>query len=307
MIRAITVTNYLGNSIRLELANPEKSGFAVQSIAGLGSGKANINISEVATNDGGTFNSARVENRNIIISLKYLWIDSIEDTRQRSYKYFPVKKKCKLLFETDNRTAEIYGYVESNEPNIFSSNEGSEISIICPYPFFYSAGEDGIQTTIFSGIDPYFQFPFSNESLNDKLIKMGEIVFNNRKKMIYLGDAEIGVTITIHAIGPVKAFDIYNETTRQTMSINTAKLKKYFGESSKGLIAGDDVIICTVKGEKSITLLREGKFYNLLNCLEKNTDWIYLVKGENILSFNAYGDGLNLQFKIENHIVYEGI
>ena len=42
MIRAVTVTNYLGESKRFELAFPEESGFAVQSISGLGPSKADI-------------------------------------------------------------------------------------------------------------------------------------------------------------------------------------------------------------------------------------------------------------------------
>lgn len=136
MIRAITVTNYLGDSIRLELARPELSGFVVRSITGLGPGKANINMTEVATNDGSLFNSSRISSRNIVISLKYLWKDSIEDVRQLSYKYFPLKKKCSLVIETDNRKVEIEGYVESNDPNIFSSNEESDISIIAHFPSF---------------------------------------------------------------------------------------------------------------------------------------------------------------------------
>ena len=101
MIRAITVTNYLGDSIKLDLVRPEQSGFIVTSVTGLGSGKANINMTEVATNDGGLFNSSRLPSRNIVISLKYLWHDSIEDVRQLSYKYFPIKKKLTLLIETD--------------------------------------------------------------------------------------------------------------------------------------------------------------------------------------------------------------
>ena len=52
MIRAVTVTNYLGESKRFELAFPEESGFAVQSISGLGPSKADINTTEISTNDG---------------------------------------------------------------------------------------------------------------------------------------------------------------------------------------------------------------------------------------------------------------
>ena len=105
MIKSITVTNYLGDSIKLDLARPEESGFVVTSVTGLGSGKANINMTEVATNDGSLYNSSRLPSRNIVISLKYLWQSTIEDVRQLSYKYFPIKKKLTLLIETDNRQA----------------------------------------------------------------------------------------------------------------------------------------------------------------------------------------------------------
>ena len=164
MIKSITVTNYLGDSIKLELARPEESGFIVTSVTGLGAGKANINMTEVATNNGGLFNSSRLPSRNIVISLKFMFKETIEDMRQLSYKYFPIKKKLTLLVETDNRLAEIDGYVETNEPDIFSKEEGSDISIVCPNPFFYSAGEDGKNTTIFFGVEPMFEFPFSKSA-----------------------------------------------------------------------------------------------------------------------------------------------
>lgn len=304
MIRAITVTNYLGDSIKLDLARPEQSGFVVTSVTGLGSGKANINMTEVATNDGGLFNSSRLPSRNIVISLKYLWHDSIEDVRQLSYKYFPIKKKLTLLIETDNRQAEIDGYTETNEPTIFSKDEGSDISIVCPNPFFYSAGKDGINTTIFYGVEPLFEFPFSNESLYECLLEMGRIQNQTEKTIVYSGDAEIGVTITIHAIGEARNITIYNTGTREIMRIDTDKLKAFTGS---GIIPGDEIVICTVKGQKSITLLRNGKTTNILNCLDKNADWFQLAKGDNIFAYTVEEGRANLQFRIENRIVYEGV
>ena len=289
MIRAVTFTNYLGDSIRLDLARPEESGFIIKSVTGLGPGKANINTTEIATNDGSLFNSSRMPSRNIVISLAYMWKDSIEDVRQLSYKYFPIKKKLTMLIETDNRQAEIEGYVESNDPTIFSKDEGSDISIVCPNPFFYSAGKDGINTTIFYGVEALFEFPFSNESLKDPLLEMGEIK---------------NETITIHAIGEASNITIYNTGTREVMRIDTDKLEKFTGS---GIIAGDEIIICTVKGNKSITLLRNGKTTNILNCLDKNADWFQLAKGDNIFAYTAEYGSTNLQFKIENRIVYEGV
>lgn len=84
--------------------------------------------------------------------------------------------------------------------------------------------------------------------------------------VVYNGDAEIGVTITIHAIGEASNITIYNTGTREVMRIDTDKLEKFTGS---GIIAGDEIIICTVKGNKSITLLRNGKTTNILNCLDK--------------------------------------
>lgn len=304
MIRAVTFTNYLGDSIRLVMARPEESGFVIKSITGLGPGKANINTTEVATNDGSLFNSSRLPSRNIVVSLGYMWNDSVEDVRQLSYKYFPIKKKLTVLIESDNRQAEIEGYVESNDPTIFSKDEGSDISIICPNPFFYSAGENGINTTIFYGVEPLFEFPFRNESLYEKLLLMGEIRNETERVVMYNGDAEIGITITIHAIGEASNITIYNTRTREVMRINTEKLEKFTGS---GIIAGDDIIICTIKGKKSISLLRDGKTTNILSCLDKNADWFQLAKGDNIFAYTAETGSSNLQFRIENRIVYEGV
>lgn len=304
MIKAITVTNYLGDSLVLNLARPEESGFVVKSVTGLGPGTANINTTEVSTNDGGLYNSSRLSTRNIVITLGFLWKDSIEDVRQKSYKYFPIKKKLTLLIETDNRQAEIEGYVETNDPNIFSKEEGADISIICPNPFFYSSGADGSNTTVFYGIDPMFEFPFSNESLYDALLEMGSIQNQHEKVVTYNGDAEIGVTITIHAIGEASNITIYNTGTREIMKIDTEKLSALTGS---GIIAGDDIVICTVKGNKSIKLLRSGKTTNILNCLDKNTDWFQLAKGDNIFAYTAQSGSSNLQFKIDHRVIYEGV
>lgn len=301
MIRSITVTNYLGDSIKLELARPELSGFAITSIEGLGPVKANINTTEVVTKDGSLYNSARLPSRNIVISCKYLWKPTIEHVRQLSYKYFPIKRRVTLLFETDNRTAQIEGYVESNEPTIFSNFEGSDISIICPDPYFYSLGSE---QTLFSGIEPMFEFPFSNESLTDNLIEMSVINTTNQAVVVYEGDFEVGITITIYAVGEAKAITIYNVGTRESMELDTDKIEAITGS---GIVDGDEITICTITGKKSISLLREGTRYNILNCLSKDSDWFTLSKGYNLFAYEAETGAINLQFKIENQTVYEGV
>lgn len=307
MIYSIVVTNYLGDRIKLELGKPDVSGFLIKSITGLGPAKANVNTTEVSTNDGSLFNSARLSQRNIVLDMVFIntvYGESIEDLRQKSYKYFPLKKSVELTIETDNRYVKTTGHVESNEPNIFSSQEGTQISIICPDPYFYSAGEDGNNVTNFYSIDPMFEFPFSNESLDEPLLVFGEIQIKTEGVITYHGDSEIGVMIYIHAIGPATNINIYNTETREVMRINTEKISSLTG---KGIVASDDIVINTAKGEKSITLIREGVSCNILNCLDKNTDWFTLAKGDNIFAFTADSGVTNLQFRVENKVIYEGV
>lgn len=304
MIKSVTITNYLNESLKLEMLRPEKSGLFIKSITGLGPCKATINAKELATMDGAMFNSARVSSRNIVIKLGFMFNPTVEDMRLITYKYFPIKQKLKFTIETDRRIAEAYGYVESNEPDIFSKDSSTQISIICPDPYFYSAGKDGNNVTVFSGVEPAFQFPFSNESLADPQLIFGNIMYSTEQTVFYTGDAEVGVKITIHAIGPVGTITIYNTGTREVMKIESEKLNAITGSS---LIAGDDIIISTVKGDKYIKLIREGKEYNILNVLDRNSDWFTLTKGDNIFAYVATEGTTNLQFKIENRTLYEGV
>jgi hypothetical protein len=304
MIKGITITNHLGESIRLDLMNPESSGFIIKSISGLGPAKANVNFTELATNDGAIDNSARLDTRNIVLELVFLENPTIEATRLLTYKYFPVKRNITFLIETDNRICETTGRVESNEPSIFDQQEGAQISIMCPDPFFYSTGENGDNTTVFYGTEPIFEFPFSNESLKEDLIEFGSIENRTEGAVYYEGDTEIGITINIHAVGEAKGLTIYNTGTREIMKIDDDKLEAIMGS---GIEAGDEITITTSKGQKGISILRDGKTTNILNALAKPITWFQLSKGDNIFVYTADEGLTNLQFSITNKTIYEGV
>ena len=304
MIKSVTITNHLDESIKLDLFNPEESGFIIKNIEGLGPVKANINFKELATNDGSIDNSARLSSRNIVMSLQFMESPTIEETRLKSYKYFPIKRNIKFLIETDNRICETIGRVETNVPTIFSNAEGCQISILCPNSYFYSAGENGTNQMIFYGTEPLFEFPFSNESLTEDLIEFGSIENRTEGTIYYDGDAEIGITIQIHAVGEAEGLVIYNTKTREIMRINDDKLKSLIGS---GIQAGDEITITTSRGEKGIYMLRSGVITNILNALEKPIKWFQLSKGDNTFAYTASAGLTNLQFRIENKVIYEGV
>lgn len=162
MIQEVTITNYLNQVLKLRLDQPEpEHGMIITSIEGLGPANANVNTTEIASGDGSIFNSSRLQERNIVMNLRFMFAPDIETVRLLTYKYFPIKRPLIFKIETDNRLCETLGYVESNEPNIFSEVEDTEISIICPDPYFYSISNN---LTVFSGVRPLFEFPFENDT-----------------------------------------------------------------------------------------------------------------------------------------------
>lgn len=301
MIYAVTVTNYLGESLRMELAKPADSGFIIKNIEGIGPGSADINTTELATADGSLFNSGKVTERNIVIEMAFDYSPTIEEVRHRTYKYFPLKQKLTLTFETDTRNCSIDGYVESNEPDIFSDKEGCQISIICPNPYFRSTTTSKV---LFYGVDPLFEFPFSNESLTEKLLEFGQIKRYTDQNITYDGDAETGVIIKMHAIGNVKNVTVYKIQTREAIKISTDKLSAMTGS---GLIAGDELTISTVRPGLKATLLRNGKRTNVLNILNRDAKLFQLTKGDNIFAYTAEEGITNLEFYMEYNILYAGV
>lgn len=304
MIKTVTVTNYLGESLTLELKNPWDVGIAITKIEGLGPVKADINSTEISSGDGARFNSARISTRNIVFTFRLLEAPTVEDSRQKTYKYFPIKTNVTLLFETDNRLCQITGYVESNKPNIFSEEEDTQISIICPNPYFISMSNGGMNTVVFFGDEPMFEFPFSNESLTDPLIVFGNIKLRQEEIVPYDGDSEVGFTIKMHALGEVRQITIYNTKTRETMKIDTDILNEITGS---GIVAGDEITISTIKGDKHITLLRNGEEINILNALGKDVDWFQLAKGDNRFAYICEYGAENLEFSINYQTLYEGV
>lgn len=301
MINKVTVINHMGDYLEMGLRNFQETGFLITQITGLGPGDAEINTTELSATDGSIYNSSRLTSRNIVMSLRFMFNPTIEDVRYISYKLFPLKKPISLIIDTDNREVMIDGYVESNEPDIFSSSEGTQISIICPNPFFYSTQQN---ETVFSGIEALFEFPFSNESLTERLIEFSEIRTRYENLVTYYGDAETGIIININFLDRATNIAVYNVTTRQVMKIDTSKIESIIGSLIK---TGDEIRINTSVGKKEAIFITEGKEYNILNAIDRYADWIKLDIGENILAFTAETNDSYLQFKITNDILYEGV
>lgn len=300
MIKSVTVTNYLGDSLVLELANPDPSGLIVANIEGIGPANAYINTTDLATGDGAVFSSSRLGTRNIVLSLIMQEKPTIEDIRHITYKYFPIKRRVTLRFETDTRTVEASGYVESNTPTVFSQQEYTQISILCPDPYFYDIR---MSSMAFAGVHPMFEFPFENP-VGEKTIEFGDMVQDTRAALVYSGDVESGVVMTLHALDIVEGVTLYNVDTREKMVINTDKITQLTGVPYG---SSDDIIISTMPGDKYCRLYRNGKYTNIISALGKNSSWFKLVNGDNVFAFAAEVGDKKLMVEFSYRNAYGGV
>ena len=311
MLKRVVITNYLGEQMEYKIEgvqDNDKSGLLITGIDGLGPVKADINMTDLTTSDGGLFNSARLEKRNIVISAYFTNSGTIEQARLLSYKYFPIKRPLYFYIETDEREAFTYGYVESNEPDIFQQFSGCKISVLCESPYFTSAAGSDVMS--FSDVTPAFRFVYKN-TFGTKETIFGTIEHKVRENLEYTGDCDTGVVITMNVTGDVKKVHIYDLSTSDVLYLDTDKLDDLLPEETgvthDKFIYGDTIIINTQQKQKSIYLVRGGVTYSILNILGKNPGWITFSKGINQIMYAADEGAEYLKIVIEAPVLYEGV
>ena len=306
MILSVTATNETGQSLKLEPSNPWSTQVIIESIDGLGPTKGTINTNELATSDGSVYNSARQDQRNIVMKLQLMKDDKdglIETTRQKLYRIFPVKKKVKIRVETDNRVCYTEGYVESNEPDIFAEKEKQDISIICPNSNWTAPSAE----YNLNGIDSLFEFPFENDSLTEPKIVLGEIIRQIGTVFNYAGDVDSGIVMSIHAIGDVYNPRVFNVISNEAMTFYTSKLSQIIGDGEDHMQSGDSIICSTVDGDPYVTFIRNGIEKNAIAMLPKVSDWLKVNAGSNAFGYGADSGVANMAVNIQTQILYGGI
>lgn len=301
MIKSVTVTNPKDESLTIDIFNPEESGIVIRKIDGLGPPEANIGMTELSTTDGSIYSSSRVVSRNIVLDLVFLFKPDVETVRHKVYRYFPLKKKVDIIIETDYRKLRTSGYVETDEPDIFSQMEGTQISIVCPDPYFYDLDQ---QKAIFSTVTPMFEFPFDNNSPHYQLIEFGSINLDTRTVLDYKGDMDTGVLINIHLLNNIKDLTIYNVGTYEKISIDIDRVAKAIGRK---LQLGDDINISTVSGNKYVECVHEGITTNVISAINKDADWFTISTGKNVFNYMATDHMDDLIMTFFYHNAYGGI
>lgn len=280
----LKIQNTAGELFELTHNSPN---YYVTSVQGLTPPPTNINTATAGIIDGTFFNSARVEQRNIVITV--VLNGDIEANRQRLYKIFPRKTKCTVFFKNKYRDVKIEGYVETLEADLFTVREAVQISIICPRPYFQALSE---LYTELSKTLALFEFPFSIV----EPIPFSEILDTPLCTVNNIGDVECGTVIDIDVLAAVSGLTIVNTTNNTYFKLNYT------------FANGDRVIINSNSGAMGVTLQRGGIITNLLNYVTQGSTWLKIMPGENnfTVTFDS-GTSEDVKIHFTTALLYGGV
>lgn len=175
MIKTVSVVNQFGDEISTNFVGAYEAPYVITKIEGHGPVGADINLTQFATNDGAMYNSARVGERTMTLTLAVVAQPgkTIEHARRWIYKTYAVKNRVEMAFVTDTGTYIITGYVEKCEPDIFEKITKVKITIVCPDPYFYAPANT---VKSISSVKGGFEFPFADNATgttNETLMSIG--------------------------------------------------------------------------------------------------------------------------------------
>lgn len=273
MLYTAKIENKNGEVIEL---TQDENNWQVVSITGLNPPPAQVNLTPIAGLDGSVFNSAKLDTRELVILMRIN--GDAEENRLTLYRFSRTKEPCRFYYKSSRRDVFIDGYIQTAEANLFEQGQVLQISVICPQPYFRSMDEiiEDISSTA-----ALFVFPFSIDY--GEPVPFSSFDVTRATDVFNTSEAETGVDMEAFIHASVSKLYIVNTTTGEWLELD------YSFQS------GDRVLIDTVKGEKSLRLVRSGSTYNLFPALKAGSKFFQLQIGSNLFEYLA-DEGASNQF-----------
>ena len=270
------------------ILNGDEAVWQIASITGLNPPQGLINTTTIVGLDGAVFNSAKLETRNIVITVRIT--GNAEQNRLQLYRAFRTKEWCRFYYSNDSVDVWIDGYVESVECDLFQKAEQAQISIICPQPHLIGAEE--IVKDI-SGITDMFSFPFAIEAAG---VSFSDLSGADYAILHNSGDVVTGFVISVFARSTVTAPIIYNAVTNEAFRV-------------KGTLeAGHTLTIDTRTGSHRLTITTpSGEVTNALHRKQKGGPWLQLQPGDNYIAYSAEAGAAAMLVTLRHNDLYVGV
>lgn len=240
--------NTIGNHV--QITNNETK-YKLEEITGLTGFERNVNLLELAGQDGSIYNSSKIPSREIVVTVSI--IGNVENNRLDLLKVVRDVRDNILFFKTDNRHVYIHTKPRTADTNPFSEKQTMQIAFTCPDPFFHK---------------------FNNTDTSISKGSTATAVTNN-------GDVSVGFQATINLTS------ISGDPTKIELIRGTQKIVINYAD---GFQSGDTIIIKNSfqNNSKVVTLTRNSQIINLLGSVDRlNTEWFGLGVGSNNITFKV--------------------
>ena len=254
--------------------------FKLSNVDGITSANVDIASSTVSSMDGDFVNNKRTVPRSIILDLAIEY--DVESVKRYILRYVKPKQKGILRWTQNDREIQIEGIVEAIEMPRFTSIATMQITLYCSQPYWEDV--DYLVQDISEVIDLHYFTDYPDDMLYfpEEGIPFGEYDTNRTKVLNNEGDVEVGLEIHIVALGNVVNPVLYNSES-EFIGVNDT------------LSSGDEIIITTEKGNKTIT--KNGE--NIISKIMRESVWLQLQTGENEFTIDSQdGTEGNMYFTI---------
>lgn len=243
--------------------------FKLSHVEGLTSAKVELSSSTVASMDGDDVNNKRTTPRGIILDLSIEGAD-VEAKKRYILRYIKPKQKARLRWTYADREIEITGIIEDIEMPRYTNAVVMQVSMHCSQPYWEDIA------FVVQEISEVLNLHYFTNYEDDMLcfpaegIPFGEYDTNRTKVFENSGDVAVGMEIRVIALGNVGNPVIYNSDG------------KFFGVNTT-MQAGDEIVISTVKGKKTVT--KNGE--DILGSVMPRSTWLQLDIGENEFTIDS--------------------
>lgn len=279
----VKVENEVGDILNIS----EDKRYLITNIEGTSPPSSTIIRAGVAGQDGSRYNSSTVNERNIVMYIRFM--SDVEKSRINLYKYLRTGKYVKFYFSNGTRDVYIEGYIEDMPVNNFSREETMQVVILCHKPYFNAIDE---AIDMMNNIKPLLRFPYATTGIGQPLSVYEEAVEIN---IINSGDVDSGFELILTARGEVVNPKIINSNTLEFLGVNFK------------MEAGDKIIFNTSRGSRSVTLIRDNERINIFNYLMQGKTWLQLKVGDNLFVANTESGGALLDITFKHRDLFEGV
>lgn len=266
-----TTLYYVGaNGSQIDLfRNPY---FDLTNVDGMTGVANDIAASTTPSMDGDKINNIQTQPRGIVLDLRIKDCVSVEEAKRYILRSVKPKQKGKLVLNHAGRELSISGVVEAISMPRFDQEITMQVTLYCSNPYWQDVENVLLEISRILNMH-YFSLDVGGLAFPVEGVVMGEYDTNMTRTYTNDGDAECGMIITIVALADVLNPAIYKPDG------------SYIGVNDS-MVLGDEIIINTNRGEKSIT--KNG--VNILSKIKPGSTFLQLDTGDNELTINSDGD-----------------